>query len=56
MTKKNKIRILGFLCLLLGISIGYFSENTFMHFIAGALVGFGIITLITGKIAIIHRL
>ncbi len=56
MTKKAKIRILGVLCLLIGIGIGYFSENTILHFLAGALVGFGTITVISGKIAIGHRL
>jgi len=56
MTKKARNRIIGILCIIIGIGIGYFSENSIVHILAGALVGFGTMTLITGKIAILHRL
>lgn len=55
MRNTTKFRILAACYLILGISILYFSDNSILHFFAGALVGFGVITVISGKIGFRYK-
>ncbi len=46
----NKIRILGLLLLITGLTIMYIYDNSGLDFISGILVGAGLIWTITGQI------
>ncbi|SDR71590.1 hypothetical protein [Christiangramia echinicola] len=48
--KINKVRLIGVLILLIGIACHYFLDKEFRGFWIGAIMGFGIALIITGKI------
>ena len=47
---KNNIRVIGLVCVFIGISLPFLFDNDGSDFATGLLMGFGIIVLITGKI------